>query len=55
MNILHAIAIASIVIGFICMFIMLADILSGNKQHMMVMNFVWPITGLYACPLALVA
>ncbi len=55
MNTLHTIAIISIVAAFICMFIMLADILSGNKQHMMIMNFVWPITGLYAGPLALVA
>ncbi len=52
---LHNIAVISIVIAGICMLIILADILSGNRQHMMIMNFVYPITALYAGPLALVA
>lgn len=31
------------------------DILAGHRQKMTVMNFVWPITGLWAGPLGLVA
>lgn len=34
-------------------FLILIDILAGRRQHMRVMNVVWPITGLYAGPLAL--
>jgi hypothetical protein len=33
----------------------LFDILVGHHQHMRVMNVVWPITGLYSGPLALLA
>ncbi len=55
MDALQIIARVSIGIGFLCLIIIVIDILSGNKQHMMIMNFVWPITGLYAGPLALIA
>ena len=55
MNALQIIAEVSIGIGILSAIIILADILLGNKQHMMIMNFVWPITGLYAGPLALIA
>ncbi|MEP6682318.1 MAG: DUF4396 domain-containing protein [Parafilimonas sp.] len=55
MSTLQIISAVSIGIGFLCFVIILIDILSGNKQHMMIMNFVWPVTGLYAGPLALVA
>ncbi len=55
MTTLQTIATISIIIGFICLLVILIDILAGHKQHMMVMNFVWPITGLYAGPLALIA
>ena len=55
MNVLRIISIISIGIGFLSAIIILINILAGNKQHMMIMNFVWPITGLYAGPLALLA
>lgn len=55
MNELNTISAISIFIGFACALIILIDILSGNKQHMMIMNVVWPVTGLYAGPLALIA
>ncbi len=45
----------SIGAGILSAIIILIDIMRGNKQHMMIMNFVWPITGLYAGPLALIA
>jgi hypothetical protein len=53
MNTLHTIVIISIVIAIVCSVIIVRDILSGHKQHMMVMNFVYPITALYAGPLGL--
>jgi hypothetical protein len=31
------------------------DLLLGNQQHMWIMNLVWPLTGLWAGPLALAA
>ncbi|MGH8155766.1 MAG: DUF4396 domain-containing protein [Rhodanobacteraceae bacterium] len=31
------------------------DLIGGHRQHMWIMNLVWPITALYAGPLALVA
>ncbi|HEY2727166.1 MAG TPA: DUF4396 domain-containing protein [Parafilimonas sp.] len=52
---LHIVAVISVSCGLLCSIIILADIFAGNKQHMMIMNFVWPITGLYAGPLALIA
>lgn len=51
---LHTVAIISLALGLLSFFIMLIDILSGNKQKMMIMNFVYPLTGLYAGPLALI-
>lgn len=38
--------------AFVCCALITIDVLR-NRQHMMVMNFVWPITALYAGPLAL--
>lgn len=29
------------------------DLLAGHRQHMMIMSFVWPLTALYAGPVAL--
>jgi len=43
----------SLIIGGICFFIITFDILSGHKQPMWIMNVVWPVTALYAGPLAL--
>lgn len=50
---LNSIAIISIFIGFACAAIILIDILNGHRQKMMIMNVVYPITGLYAGPFAL--
>lgn len=55
MDTLNTIAYIFIAAGMICFIIILIDLLSGNLQQMMVMNFVWPITALYAGPLALIA
>lgn len=50
---LYYISFFSLAFGIICFAIILIDILMGNRQKMMIMNFVYPITGLYAGPLAL--
>lgn len=50
---LHTVVIASLIIATACMIIIVNDILSGNPQQMVVMNFVYPITALYAGPLGL--
>jgi len=54
MDLLQIVSIASLVIAGVCFLIILIDILAGHRQHMMIMNFVYPITALYAGPLALV-
>jgi hypothetical protein len=43
---------ASVALGILSALVILADILAGRRQHMAVMNVVWPVTGLYAGPLA---
>lgn len=53
MNLFQTIAVVSLSVSVICVLIIVIDILSGNRQHMMIMNFVYPITALYAGPLAL--
>jgi hypothetical protein len=50
---LPAIAWLSIALGVLSALVILADILAGHRQHMAVMNVVWPVTGLYAGPLGL--
>jgi hypothetical protein len=55
MNTLQVVATISIIVAIVCSGIIVIDLLSGNKQQMMIMNFVWPITGLYGGPIALVA
>jgi hypothetical protein len=50
---LQLIAIISLSASFLCALLILADILAGNKQPMMIMNFVYPVSALYAGPLAL--
>jgi hypothetical protein len=47
-------AAASLIIGGVSSLIMVLDLARPiNRQHMWIMNLVWPITGLYAGPLAL--
>ncbi|MFI2743984.1 DUF4396 domain-containing protein [Zhouia sp. PK063] len=50
---LYQIAKISLMLSCICCFIILIDLLNGHKQHMMIMNIVYPITALYAGPIAL--
>lgn len=50
---LHTLVVASLIMAVLCFVIIVIDIIAGNSQHMMVMNFVYPITALYAGPLAL--
>ena len=52
---LHILAILSLVLAVLCAAIIAADIAAGRRQHMWIMNLVWPITALYAGPLALAA
>jgi hypothetical protein len=49
---LDAVAWISLVVGFLCAGILAFDLVR-HPQRMAVMNFVWPITALYAGPLAL--
>lgn len=49
---LTTIAWVSVAFGGLTALVILADILAGHRQHMAVMNAVWPVTGLYAGPLA---
>ena len=53
MGLLHIVSIVSLIMAVACFFVILIDILVGHGQQMMVMNFVYPITALYAGPLAL--
>ena len=53
MKYLHIISVTSLIIGGLCALIILIDILSGNKQKMMIMNFVYPISALYGSVFAL--
>ncbi|MHB1571616.1 MAG: DUF4396 domain-containing protein [Solirubrobacteraceae bacterium] len=39
-------------IGVLSFLVILAGILRGYRQHMAIMNWVWPITGLYLGPVA---
>ena len=55
MNLLELISKFSVLMAVFCSILIIIDIVNGNKQHMMIMNFVWPITGLYAGPLAVLA
>ncbi len=38
--------------GFTCAIIIAIDLLAGHRQNMWIMNIVWPVTALYAGPLA---
>lgn len=55
MDTLRTVSIVSLIIAGICALIILVDIFSGHKQKMWIMDIVWPVTGLYAGPLALFA
>ena len=55
MNLLELISKFSVLMAAFCSILITIDIVNGNKQHMMIMNFVWPITALYAGPLGVLA
>ena len=50
---LRTTAIISLLIGAASALIIVVDLLAAHKQHMWIMNLVWPITALYAGPIAL--
>ena len=50
---LYILAIASLIVGGICALTVIFDLSLGYKQHMWIMNVVWPITALYSGPLGL--
>jgi hypothetical protein len=50
---LEILAIICLCLGGLCALIILWDLLAGHKQQMWIMNVVWPVTALYAGPLAL--
>lgn len=52
---LIAIAWVSLGLAVICFIVIIVDLILGNKQHMWIMNLVWPITALYAGPIAVYA
>ena len=51
---LRTIAIVSLFIGAASALIIAVDLVAGHKQSMWIMNWVWPITALYAGPLGVV-
>ncbi|MDQ6625222.1 MAG: DUF4396 domain-containing protein [Verrucomicrobiota bacterium] len=50
---LRTVAIVCLLIGAVSALVIALDLLAGHKQHMWIMNLVWPITALYAGPFAL--
>lgn len=50
---LHWLAIASLSIAVVCALVIAADLLLGHKQHMWIMDVVWPVTALYSSVLGL--
>jgi Domain of unknown function (DUF4396) len=48
---LHALSIASLVLGFLCAAVILADEFS-DPQHMWIMNVVWPVVALFGSVIA---
>lgn len=50
---LYALSILSFGIAALSAIIIVFDIVAGHRQHMWIMNLVWPITALWAGPIAL--
>ncbi len=50
---LQTVAVICLLIGAASAVVIIIDLLAGHPQHMWIMNLVWPITALYAGPLAL--
>jgi hypothetical protein len=52
---LTVVSIVSLAGAGACALVIAADILTGRRQRMWIMNVVWPVTALYAGPLGLLA
>lgn len=50
---LTILAIGSLVLAGLCALIIVIDIFRGHRQHMWIMNIVWPVTALYSGPFGL--
>ncbi|MBX3388857.1 MAG: DUF4396 domain-containing protein [Phycisphaeraceae bacterium] len=50
---LEWIAVVSLVVAFVSFVVVAGDIALGRRQHMWIMNLVWPLTMLYAGPIGL--
>jgi hypothetical protein len=50
---LIVIAWVSLAVAVACACVIALHLLAGHRQHMWIMNVVWPVTALYAGPLAL--
>lgn len=50
---LHVLAVVSLSVAGLSAVVIVADLLAGHRQQMWIMNVVWPVTALYAGPLAL--
>ena len=53
MELLHILSVISLITGGLCAIIIVFDIVKGNYQRMMIMNFVYPLTALYSGPIGL--
>jgi len=52
---LHPVSVISLAAAIASTLVIIVDELGGHPQHMWIMNVVWPITALWAGPLALLA
>lgn len=50
---LHILSICMLFLGALCAMVIVVDLLRGNKQHMWIMNVVWPVTALFGTFFAL--
>lgn len=50
---LTIVAISSLILAVLCSLVIVFDIARGHRQHMWIMNVVWPITPLYSGPVGL--
>lgn len=55
MGTLELLSVASLALAGVCAVWIALDIAAGHRQQMWIMDVVWPITALYAGPLALIA
>jgi hypothetical protein len=50
-HLLSTVAAISLVVAAACSLTIAIDVLAGHRQHMWIMNIVWPVTALYSGPL----